>query len=464
MKNNLLNQLREGQPLSLQERIMLIIELSIPAMLAQVSSIVMQYIDASMVGQLGANDSASIGLVSTSTWLFGGVINAAVIGFTVQVAQSVGAEDMKTARNIMKQAFLIVVGIALFIALGGALLSFPLPHLLGGAEEICRNASRYFLVYALSLPFVALNNLAGGMLQSSGNMKVPSLLHVLMCGLDVLFNMLLIFPKTNLFGITIPGVGLGVTGAALGTALSQVVTAMLMLYFLLVRSPMLRLHKNEKFVFSKIHMKQAVSIAVPVGFESVVTSGAQVIITRIVSPLGTIAIAANSFAVTAESLCYMPGYGIGAAATTLIGQSIGAKRHDLTLSLGWLTTFLGMIVMSITGILMYLMAPWVIGLLSPNAEIVKLGAEVLRIEALAEPLFAASIVASGVFRGAGDTFIPSCLNFFSMWAVRIPLSAILAPRLGLHGVWIGMCLELCVRGTLFLIRLYKKKWLKKSLA
>ena len=156
MKNNLLSQLRDGQPLSLEERILLIVQLSIPAMLAQVSSIIMQYIDASMVGQLGANDSASIGLVSTSTWLFGGVINAAVIGFTVQVAQSIGAGQLKTARNTMKQAFLVVIGIALLMAAAGAGLSGPLPHWLGGAADICQNASRYFLTYALSLPFVAL--------------------------------------------------------------------------------------------------------------------------------------------------------------------------------------------------------------------------------------------------------------------------------------------------------------------
>lgn len=132
----------------------------------------------------------------------------------------------------------------------------------------------------------------------------------------------------------------------------------------------------------------------------------------------------------------------------------------MSLRLGWLSTLLGMGVMTLTGVMLYAAAPFMIGILSPDPAIQALGAQVLRIEAFAEPLYAASIVVAGVLRGAGDTFVPSCMNFFSMWAVRLPLSALLAPVMGLKGVWVAMALELCVRGALFLIRLSKKRWLK----
>ena len=188
--------------------------------------------------------------------------------------------------------------------------------------------------------------------------------------------------------------------------------------------------------------------------------GALIVTTGIVSPVGDIPIAANSLAVTAECLCYMPCYGIGAAATTIIGQSVGAGRRDLTRRLGYIVTGFGMLIMTIGGILMYIFAPVMIGVLSPDPEIRELGTIILRIEAFAEPMYAASIVAAGVFHGAGDAMIPSILSFVSMWAVRIPLSAILATRMGLQGVWIAMCVELCVRGLLFLIRLRGKRWLK----
>ena len=284
-----------------------------------------------------------------------------------------------------------------------------------------------------------------------------------MCALDVVFNLLLIFPESHVLGLRIPGAGLGVMGAALGTALSQAVIALVMAFFLLARSPMLRLRRSERLHFEAEDWRRGLHIAAPLGLERAIMSGAQVVATSIVAPLGTIAIAANSFAVTAESLCYMPGYGIAAAATTLIGQSIGAKRKDLTRRLGWLTTGMGIAIMSLSGALLFVAAPLMIGFLSPDAAVIDLGARVLRIEAFAEPMFAASIVASGVFRGAGDTLAASLLNFVSMWCVRLPIAALLAPRVGLVGVWVGMAAELSVRGVLFLIRLAGRKWEKTML-
>ena len=460
MKRDLLKELREGAQLTRGDQIRLIVQLSLPAIMAQLSHIVMQYIDAAMVGRLGSGQSASIGLMASSTWLLSGMCQAAVIGFTVQIAQYIGAREEKKARNVMKLSFFAATGFAALVALLGALVSGALPGWLGGGEEICRDASAYFMVFALSLPFVQLNNLAGGTLQASGNMRVPSTLQALMCLLDVVFNALLIFPGMTVLGVHIPGAGLGVLGAALGTALAQAVTALLMMFFLLVRSPMMRLRRGEGFVFERRYLMRGLRIALPIGAERVIMAGAQVMATRIVAPLGTVAIAANSFGVTAESLCYMPGYGISAAAVTLIGQSIGAKRDDLTRRLGVLTVALGIMVMSVSGALMYVFAPAMISIMSPDPAVVELGASVLRIEAFAEPMFAASIVCSGVFRGAGDTLVPSIFNFASMWGVRLPLAALLAPHIGLHGVWIAMAADIIVGGILFLVRLRGRKWMR----
>ena len=462
MKRDMLKELREGAQLTRGDQIRLIVQLSLPAIMAQLSHIIMQYIDAAMVGRLGSAQSAAIGLMTSSTWLLGGMCQAAVIGFTVQIAQHIGAGEEKKARDIMKLSFVLATGFALMIALVGAAVSGVLPAWLGGERSIRADATAYFMVYALSLPFVQLNNLAGGALQASGNMRVPSILQAVMCLLDVVFNALLIFPGMTFFGVHIPGAGLGVFGAALGTALSQVVTALLMMFFLLVRSPMMHLRRGEGFDFERRYIHRGLRIALPIGAERVIMAGAQVMATRIVAPLGTVAIAANSFGVTAESLCYMPGYGIAAAATTLIGQSIGAKREDLTRRLGELTVALGVIVMSVSGALMYVFAPQMIGIMSPDLAVVELGTRVLRLEAFAEPMFAASIVASGVFRGAGDTLVPFIYNLVSMWFVRLPIAALLAPRMGLFGVWIGMAADIIVGGILFLIRLRGDHWMHQE--
>ncbi len=462
MKDDLLANLRDGNRLTLRQQITMIVRLSIPAILAQVSSIIMQYIDAAMVGWLSSESSASIGLVSSSTWLVGGLCMSVSTGFNVQVAHYIGAGQERKARQIVKQGLAAALVFSLLLLIISVSVSGMLPVWLGGNEDICEGASAYFMVYGLAIPIMQLNSMAGGMIQCSGNMKLPSILHVVMCVLDVLCNAVLIFPSIDIeaasLSVHVPGLALGVPGAAMGTALAELIVVCIMLYYLLFKSPALHLRRDEKLKLSMEDMAKAFKIALPVGVEQTVMCGAQVVTTGIVSPLGSTAIAANSFAVTAESLCYMPGYGISSAATTLIGQSVGAKREDMTKRLGWLATFFGMLLMALSGALMYIFAPLMIGILSPDLEIRELGTQILRIEAFAEPMFAASIVAGGVFRGAGDTLVPCIINFVSMWLVRIPLSAFLAPGLGLKGVWLAMCIELCVRGILFLLRLADKSF------
>ena len=446
------------------QQIGLTVRLSIPAILAQISSIVMQYIDASMVGRLGANASGAIGLVSSTTWLFGGLCIAVTTGFTVQIAQAVGAGEDKSARNIMKQGLIIALCISVILALIAALISSPLPRWLGGEAAIQKMASQYFLVYMLGLPALQMNSIAGGMHQSSGNMRLPGILNVMCCVMDVIFNLFFIFPtrsvQINSITFTMPGLGLGVAGAALGTITAEAVTCAIMVTALLWKNRTLHLRKGEHLRFHRDTLARAVKIGAPVGLEQMVMCSAYVMSTKIVSPLGTIAIAANSFAVTAESFCYMPGYGVQAASTTLVGQCVGAGQKQLSRRMAWITMGLGVSVMTIGGVLMYIAAPSMIGVLTPNEEIRNLGAAVLRIEAFAEPFYAASIVASGALRGAGDTLVPSCMNFASMWCVRIPLAAILAPRVGLYGVWIAMCVELCFRGILFTTRLKRERWMR----
>jgi Na+-driven multidrug efflux pump len=197
------------------------------------------------------------------------------------------------------------------------------------------------------------------------------------------------------------------------------------------------------------------------GLQHLLMGGAYIVSTMIVAPLGTIAMAAHSLAITVESLCYMPGYGIAEAATTLVGQGIGAGQRMLTRSFARMSVALGIGVMTLMGVLMWIFAPELMALMSPVEEVIALGTQVLRIEAWAEPMFAAAIVCNGVFIGAGDTIIPAIMSLGSMWAVRLTLAATLAPKFGLKGVWTAMAIELLFRGSIFLTRLFKGKWAEK---
>ncbi len=349
-----------------------VLMLSIPAILAEMTSTVMQYIDAAMVGSLGKEATAAIGLVSTSTWLIGGICISAAIGFSVQVAQLIGAGKNEDARSVFSQSLTVVMLFSILLMGAAISISGFLPKWLGGEESIRKDASAYFLIFAFGLPFEQLRMLSAQMLQCSGNIKTPSVLNIMLCVLDVIFNFIFIFPTRSISlpftgsAITVFGMGLGVEGAALGTA-----------------------------------------------------------------------------------------------ATTLIGQSLGAKRRDLARKYAWITIIMGILMMSAAAVVMYFSAPFMFSILTKSQEVRILGVRVLRIEAFAEPLYATAIVCSGVLRGAGDTLVPSIINLVSMWGVRIVLSLVLVSGMGLVGIWLAMCIELCFRGTLTLARTIHGKWLNK---
>ena len=464
LKNSelLLSYIREGRTMTQREKLWLIVSLSIPSILAQISATVMFFIDASMVGHLGAKASAAIGLVESTGWLMGGLASAANMGFSVQVAHFIGASDFEAARRVLRQSLVCCMVWALMISLASVAISPFLPYWLGGSEEIAHDASVYFAIFGFCGIFFQMEGLAGSMLKCSGNMKIPSVLNIGMCVMDVAFNYLFIYV-----------LGMGVMGAAVGTGLAMLITAGLMMYFLLVRSKMLGLLSRSEecgvrsentwhaFRPRQDTVGTAFKIGAPMGLQHMLMGGAYVVSTLIVAPLGTIAIAAHSLAITVESLCYMPGFGIAEAATTLVGQGIGAGQHLLTRSFARMSVGLGIAVMTFMGVLMWTFAPELMSIMSPVGEVIAMGTQALRIEAWAEPMFAAAIVCNGVFIGAGDTLIPAAMSLCSMWFVRLTLAATLAPKFGLKGVWTAMAIELTFRGSIFLVRLFKGNWAEK---
>ncbi|MDO4172313.1 MAG: MATE family efflux transporter [Prevotellaceae bacterium] len=453
-KDELLGLLRQNNcEMTLRQKFRLTVLLSVPAVIAQLSSIMMQVIDAAMVGHLSTDEAAAVGLVSTTIWLFSGLISAFASGFAVQVAHRVGAGDMSGARMVVRQGMVSGIMFSLLLVFAGLSVAPWLPLWLGADAAISADATRYFSIFACGMPLIVLNSVAAGSLRCSGNVKVPSALMVMLCTLDVLFNYIFIFRC-----------GMGTAGAAYGTLVAYAITMLVMVYSLTFRDRHLRF-SNDTAVHGLRHymprreiVGRAGGIGLPIGLERTMLCTAQIAISSIIAPFGSVAIAANTFAINVESLCYMPGHGISEAATTLVGQSKGALRRDLMHSFAWISMFLGVSVMAFMGLVMWVFAPGMMSVITPDAQVIALGSEILRIEAWAEPCFAAAIIANGVFIGAGRTLVPSLMNLCSIWGVRVTLTLALAPTMGLRGVWVAMAAELCVRGTIFVIRLCTKGW------
>ena len=422
---------------NLKPQIQQVWRLSLPGILTHITSTVMQYIDSAMVGALGANASASIGLVSSSTWLINGIAYALSAGFSVQVAHCIGAGQEDEAKNVVRHGLITTSFVSMLTCLVSLMISGRLPVWLGGDAAICKDATAYFVTFALMIPFFQMNTVVASFLQCSGDMVTPSVLGAMMCVLDVVFNAIFI-PRY------------GVLGAGIGTGLACVVISLIMLWCCCVSSPQLRL--KGKGTFRGKILTEAFRIGVPVWIEESALCGAMVVSTAIIAPLGSVAIAANSFAITAESLCYMPGYGVGSAATAVVGRSVGAGDMKLAKRYGNICTAMGAILMGLTALFMAIVCPFLFTVLTPDPAVRQLATQVLRIGLLAEPLFGVSIVAAGALRGTGDTFVPSMICLESIWIVRLGLALLLVSRLGLPGMWIAMATELCVRGLAMLYR------------
>lgn len=439
-----------------------IVFLALPAVVEQIMITLVQYVDTAMVGSLGSSATAAVGLTSSTTWLFNGLFNAVAVGFSVQVAQHLGGSRREEARQVAAQGLRFGVLFGLGAGVVGVLLSFPLPGLLGAEEALHPSASLYFRIMACAMPFTLGTNLFSAMLRCAGDTKTPMLLNVAANLLNVVLNFLLIYPtrQVNLWGqeITVPGANWGVGGAAVASAVSMALVCLLLGGMLFGKKSPLPLVWGEKVPFQPPTFQAAWRLGLPVALERTTMCVAQIIITTVITGLGTVSVAANHLAVTAESVSYLPAFGIAVAGTTLVGQAMGARNKALAARFARITTGMGVAVMSLGGVLLYVLAPALIRLFSSEPAVIELGAQVLRIVAFVQPLFGISIVAAGALRGAGDSRAPFLISLGTMWGVRISLSFLLAGSLGLVGVWLAMAAELCVRGVIFLLRLLSNRW------
>ena len=273
----------------------------------------------------------------------------------------------------------------LILGLGAAAfgvgISRFLPGWLGADISLQASSSAYFAIWSAALPFTMAMGMYAAMLRATGDALTPSLISVLVCVLDVVFNFFLINPtrQIQLFGqsVTVWGAGLEVPGAALGTAFSTTIGGLLALGVLLLRDGPLCIRKPGSWRITSACLRNLWRVGTPLAAERAALSSAQVVLVRIVSGLGTVAIAANSLGVSAEGLCYMAGYGIQDASIALIGQAVGAHRRDMAKRFAWLCTMMGIGIMALSGVGLWLFAPALMGIFTADAAVIALGAQVL---------------------------------------------------------------------------------------
>ena len=439
-----------------------VLTLAWPTMLEQLMHTAVQYIDTAMVGSLGTAATAAVGGTLTVNWLIGSTVSAFGVGFLAQISQAFGAGDEQRARRAAAQSVLavLVLGV-LFTALTLSLSSF-VPVWMRLAPSLHQTAARYFFVlYLPMLPRTAMI-LFGTVLRAAGDTKTPMRVGVGVNLVNVVLNFLLIYPTRGavLLGraVTIPGAGLGVTGAAAASALSFLFggAAITLALFRHKRvSPRGLSLRPDGTV-----LRPCLRVAFPNMLQRFGTSLGYVAFAAMINALGETATAAHTIANTVESAFYIPGYGMMSAAATLTGNAIGAGDEERRRDTARLIFLCEISLMLLSGALLFAFAPGMVGLFSRDETVVALGSTVLRMVALSEPFYGVSIVLEGMLQGAGRTKAPFVFNILGMWGVRI-VGTFICTRLlgmGLVSAWGCMIGHNMLLFALFLLYYLRGNW------
>lgn len=451
-----------------KDRLKTLIFLAWPAIAEQILGTLISYVDTGMVGVLGATATAAVAVNAACIWLANGILAGIGVGYSIQVANHIGAGETEKAKTVVRQAMLAMLVAGLTFLVLFQLLASHLPQWLGAKPDVLPQAVKYLRYYSLGFPFTVAIAIFCAVLRCMGDTRRPLFINTFSNILNIIFNFFLIYDtrSVTLLGkaFTVPGAGLGVSGAAIGSALAMAIAGILSITSVFERRRPIHIELTEDYRPDRAVIRQAALLGVPYMAERTTINLGQIAMTALVAHLGTVSLAANHIATTAEGFCYLPAYGISFAATALVGQAVGARNREDARAFGALSGIAGFLLSTLTGAILFLFARPLASLFTTDLQVITETALVLRIVSVSEPLFAASIVFSGALRGAHDVRFPMFLALGSMWGIRVVLAPIFVLHLGmgLAGVWAAMAIDLCIRGILCIFRWRSGRWITKS--
>ncbi len=409
--------------------------------------------DTAMVGRLGAASIAAIGLGNQLVMFITTVFAAVRTGATVLVARFTGAGDLEGAKQVARQALLIGAVFGCFLA--SLLLVFPAAgfRFLGAEPEVIEVGVGYLRFRAIAMIFAIVTMTATSILRGLGDTKVAMYVNASVSLINVILNFLFIF------GIAFfPE--MGTAGAGFASMVARFFGTIVMLWVLnsgksFIRVPITKIRK-----FHKETIKRMLAVGIPAGIESLMLRGAMMGFTMIVANLGTNLYAAHQIGIRIDSVAFMPGFGFSVAATTLVGQNLGAEQPEEARRAGNVTTIMGAAFMGAVGLIIFIFARQLMWFFTDIEEVITAGAEVLRIMAFVLPFMGVARISAGGLRGAGDTKFVMWGTGISIWATRILLAYVLVnyANLGLPGAWIGMSADHVLRAAIFFLRWLQGKW------
>lgn len=439
-----------------------ILLLAWPTMLEQIMQSAVQYIDTAMVGALGTQATAAVGTTTTIGWLVQSSITAFSVGFLAFISKSCGAGDLGAARRAAAQAVLSVLVIGGTCTVLTVSLSGRIPVWMRAEAHIRPLASRYFLILYLPMLFRTASIVLGTVLRAAGDTKTPMKAGLVVNCVNVVLNFLLIYPTrtVSLLGrtVTLPGAGWGVVGAAAASAIAYTWGGV-RIARALWRHPDVS-PRGQSLRPDMDILRPCLRVAFPNMVQRFASSLGYVAFASMINSLGETATAAHTIANTVESAFYIPGFGMQTAAATLTGNAYGARDQKRMKSLTAMFLPIEIGLMCLTGGLLFASAPALMGVFSKSGEVIALGAAVLRMVAVSEPLYGVSIIVEGMMMGVGRTRTPFLYNIAGMWGVRV-LGTWFCTQvwgLGLTAAWGCMIAHNMLLFVLYLLSYLSGRW------
>ncbi len=446
------------------------LKLALPAIGEMLMQTLLGFADMSMVGSLGAAAIAAVGLSDMPMMTAMSFFASISVGTTALVARAIGAQKQDEASNIAKQSLILsVIMSAIFVVLG-ILLATPIVKLMGAEPDVLPISVSYFRINAWGFPFMIVTMVMNGVLRGGGDTKTPMYINGISNLVNIVGNFFLIYESRTAeinipfinksISLFLPGAGWGVDGAGIATTFSRFVGFLIVIAILIKGNKFFKINFKEKLEIDVHIIKRIFNIGIPAAVEQFLMRFGQLLFSRIVSSLGTVTFAAHRITMTAESLSFNAGFGFALAATTLVGQYLGAEKPKLAEKSGFIAVKMGAIFMAVMGVFFFIWPDYFLMIFTRDKEILSIARTCLRVVAISQPFLAGVMGFSGALRGAGDTRRVLAITLTGIWGIRLIFSYIFAITLGwgLLGAWIAMSLDLIVRGTIYFFIFKGGKW------
>lgn len=431
-----------------------IVDLALPAVVENLLVTLVFLVDTILIGWLG--DPAALAAVSLGGMLIfvlNSIFTALSAGVIPLVARAWGARDYHRAERAGGQA----ISLSLLVALGAVALTWPLTEryfvLMGAEAEVVRLGAVYLrwilTTSVLGLPIVTFN----GIMRAAGDTRTP----MWITGIMNVWNVVAAYAL--IFGLG-PVPALGLAGAGMATASARFLGGLLCLGVLLGGRSVIRIPWREILSWDGALVRTMVRLSLPAAGEQLIQRAGSLLFMRVVSALGTVALAAHQVAVRVESISFMPGMGLGVASTTLTGQALGAGEVGLAEKGVRRTLRLALQIMIALGLVFVLFGRALVTVFGATPEVLDLAGLAVRIGALEQPSLAVLMVLSGAVRGAGDTRTPLWVSAAGVLFFRVPVVYLFAIsfKWGLAGVWLGTALDWAARAALMAWLYRRGRW------